>query len=58
MYDDPDTIPVEDYFPVTKTFVVNYKIMSTPVPVPKHWIGFSHIGSEDYELDQNCDDTE
>ena len=31
---------------------------STPGPVPKHWLGFSVIRSEDYELDQNFDDTE
>ena len=24
--------------------------MSNPVPVPKHLLGFSYIGSEDYEL--------
>ena len=27
--------------------------MSTPGPVPKHWLVFVYIRSEDYELDQN-----
>ena len=27
--------------------------MSTPVPVPKHWFGFSYICSEYYKLDLN-----
>ena len=26
--------------------------MSTPGPVPKHWLIFVYIRSEDYELDQ------
>ena len=36
MYVDPDTIPVEEYFPYTKTFVKYYKKISNPGPVPKH----------------------
>ena len=32
--------------------------MITSGTVPKHWIGFSYICSEDYELDQNFEDTE
>ena len=32
--------------------------MSTPVTVPKLWLGFSDIRLEDYELDHNFDDTE
>ena len=31
--------------------------MSTTGPVPKHWLGFSQIGSEYYELDLNFDET-
>ena len=57
MYVDPDTIPVDDHLPYTKTVFVNYKKMSTPGPVPKHWLVFSYICSERYELDQNFDDT-
>ena len=58
MYVDLETILVEEYFPDTKTFVKNYKKISTPGPVPKYWLGFSHIRSEDYELDLNFDKTE
>ena len=57
MYVDPDKMPVEYYFTATNTFVVKYKKMPTPVPVPKHWLGFSCICSEDYELDMNFDET-
>ena len=57
MYVDHETIPVEEDFPDTKTSVENYKKMSTPGPVPKYWLGFSCIISEDYELDNNFDDT-
>ena len=57
MYPDPETMPVEDHFPATKTFVVNYKKTSNPGTAPKHWLVFSYIRSEDYELDMNCYDT-
>ena len=30
MYLDPDTIPLEEYFPATKTFVENYRKFSNP----------------------------
>ena len=43
VYVDIDTITVEDHFPSTKTFLENYKKMSTPGPVPKCWLGFSYI---------------
>ena len=58
VYVYPEKMPVEDHFYDTKPFVVNYKKMSTPVPVPKHWLVFSYIYSEDYELDQKFDDKE
>ena len=45
MYVDLEAMPVEYPFPATKYFVGNYKKMSTPRPVPKHWIGFSYICS-------------
>ena len=32
--------------------------MSNPGPVPKHWLGFSYIRPEAYELDLNFDETE
>ena len=32
--------------------------MSTTGPVPKHWLGFSYIRSQYYELYQNFDDIE
>ena len=57
MYVDLDTMTVEAHFPTTKTFFDHYNKMSTPVPVPKHWLGFSYILPEDYELDQNFYDT-
>ena len=41
MYVDPETIPVEDHFTATKTFVDNYNKISTPRTVPKHWLVFS-----------------
>ena len=37
---DFETISVEYHFPDTKTFFVNYKKMSTPGTVLKHWLGF------------------
>ena len=43
-----EKIPEEDSFPETKTSVENYKKRSTPVPVPKTWLGFSCIYSENY----------
>ena len=55
IYVDPETMLEEEYFSATETFVANYKIISTPVPVPKHCLGFSYIRSEDYELDHNFD---
>ena len=57
MYVDTNTMSVEDHFPATKTFVVDYKKISITGTVPKHWIGFSYILSEDYELAQNFDET-
>ena len=38
MYVDTEIMSEEHYFPATKTFVENYKKMSTLVPVPKHWL--------------------
>ena len=38
MYINPQTIPLENRFPAIKTFIVNYKKMSTPGTVPKHWL--------------------
>ena len=58
MYVDPQKMPVEEHFPATKIAVTNYKKILTPGPVPKYWLEFSYIHSEDYELDQNSDDTE
>ena len=58
MYVDPETITLEDHFPATKIFVVNYKKMSTPRIVPNNWLRFSYIRSEDYGLYQNLDETE
>ena len=40
-------ILVQEYFTYPKKFVKNYKKMSTPGPVPKNWLGFSYIWSED-----------
>ena len=48
MYVDTDTIPAEDNFLDKNVFVVTYKKMSTPGTVPKHWLGFSYIRSEEY----------
>ena len=42
---DTETITNECYFLATKTFVENYKKMSTPGLVPKHLIRFSYIHS-------------
>ena len=58
MYVNTGTIIVEKYFPATKTFVENYKKMSTTGTVPKHWLVFTYISSKYYELDQNFDETE
>ena len=57
-YIDNKTMADEDYFPYTKSFPENYNKLSNPVPVPKHWLGFSYIFSEDYELGMNFDETE
>ena len=57
IYVDVQTIPLEDHFTAKKAFVLNYKKISTPGSVPKHWLGFSYIRSEDYELDHNFDYT-
>ena len=54
MYVDPDKIPMEDYFPATRTF----KKISTPGPVPNNWPVFSYIRSDNYQLDLNFDETE
>ena len=48
MYVDIKKVPVEDYFPTTKTFVKKYKKMSTTGLVPRKWLGFSTISSEGY----------
>ena len=45
VYVDTQKMTEEGYFTVTKTYVENYKKISTPVPVPKYWHGFSHICS-------------
>ena len=45
VYVNLETMVEKDYFLDTKTFSANYKIMSTPVPFPKHWLGFSYIRS-------------
>ena len=55
VYVDPDTMAEEDYFTATKIFSENYNKISTPLPVPKHWSGFSYMRSKDYELDLNVD---
>ena len=57
MYVDPETVTMEDHFPATKSFFMNYKKISTPVTVPKHWLGFSYIRSKYYESDQSFDET-
>ena len=44
------------YLQVTITFVEKYKKSLTPGPVPKYWIIFSYIRSEDYESDLNFDE--
>ena len=41
-----------------KKFVENYKKMSTLGPVPRHWLRFRYIRSEDYELYHYFDVTE
>ena len=51
-YVDPDTMTTKDHFPATKAFVVNYKKIPTPGPVPKQWRVFSSIRSYYYELDK------
>ena len=43
IYEDPETMSVEYNFPATKDCFLSYKKMSTPGPVPKHWLGFSYI---------------
>ena len=45
IYVDTDTIPVDENFTTKKTYVLNYKKMSTPGTVPKNWLGFSYIVS-------------
>ena len=52
---DTETMAEDDYFPDTKTFVEKYNKMSTPGPVPKHWLIFSCIRSEEYQLDLKFD---
>ena len=56
MYVNAEKNAEEEYFTDTITFVGNYNKFSTPVSVPKHWLGFSCICSEDYELDMNFDE--
>ena len=58
MYIYPYKMPVKDHFSSTKTCVVNYKKLSTPVPATKSWLGISYIFLEDYELNQKFGDTE
>ena len=57
MYVDPETMPVEAYFPAKKTFIENYNKMSTPRPVSKHCLGFIFIQSYYHQLDMNFDET-
>ena len=57
MYVDSEKIPVERKLLLQFFSSENYKKMSTEGTVPKHWLGFRYIHSEDYELDQNFDDT-
>ena len=57
MYVDTESMEEEDYFPATKTFVANYKKISTPWPVPRLFLGFSFIPLEGYDLDLNFDET-
>ena len=45
-------------FPAKNIFVADFKKISTPVTVPKHWLGSSFIPLEYYELDMNFDETE
>ena len=56
VYVNPDTVSEEEFFHLQFVFA-HYKKMSTPVPVPKHWIGFSYIRSEDYALGVKFDET-
>ena len=56
IYVDTVTMPEEYYFPATGIFFENYNKRATPGPIPKHWLGFSYIGSEDYELDLYFDE--
>ena len=58
MYIDPKTMSVEENFPAAKQFVENNNKMSTPGPVPIHWLGFSYICSGDYELNHKFDKPE
>ena len=53
MYADPGKFSVEDHFPDTKHFALNYNNNSIPGTVPKYWLGFSYIRSEYYEFYQN-----
>ena len=57
-YVDLQKMLVEDHFTDTKTFAVKYKEISTKGPVPKDYLGFSYIHSEDYDIDKNFDDTQ
>ena len=41
MYVNTKTIPLEDYFTSTETFVTDYKNISTQGTVPKYWLVFS-----------------
>ena len=45
MYVNPKTMPIEDHFIATRTFVVNYNKTSTPGTVLKHQLVFSYIRS-------------
>ena len=45
MYINHQIMPLEDHFIATKTFLMNYKKISTPVTVPKNCIVFSRICS-------------
>ena len=51
MYVNPKTIPVEDNFLDAKRIFDKYKKILTPAPVPKYWLVFSYMCSNDYELD-------
>ena len=54
---ETETMAEEVYLPDTKLFFENYKRRSTPGILPRHWLGFSYISSEEYELDLKVGET-